>query len=189
MLHLVPKLPLVNEGKRRYMPWVELYIGDSEAKKFSDEYKKKARFVIDESLGIVAANVIRDAGWNAVFVTDVGLSGHPDEDLFAFAWREDRILLTHDRDFLDDRRFPPNRNPGLIVLPGASGSTEVLEIELFRVLTTIGLHRRAYLGYKIHIRDDGTWAIRNARSPSGSRNVRLLKFGRHGKIWEWEEDS
>ena len=171
------------------MPWIELNIDNNETKKFSDEYKKKARFIIDESLGIEAAHVIRGVGWNAIFVGEVGLSGHSDEDVFAYAWRGDRILLTHDKDFLDDRRFPPNRNPGLIVLPGACGSTEVLEIELFRILRTIGRYRRAYHAYKIHIRDDGTWAIRDAHSPSGSRNARLLKFGRHGKIWEWQEED
>lgn len=169
------------------MPWVKLNISEKDAKQFSYEYKKKARFVIDESLGIEAAHVIRDAGWNAVFVNDVGLGGHPDEDVLAYAWRNDRILLTHDRDFLDDRRFPPNRNPGLVVLPGACGSTEVLEIEIARILITIGLHRKAYRGYKIHIRNDGTWAIRDAQS--GRRHARLLKFGQHGKIWEWQEEN
>jgi|HubBroStandDraft_6_1064221.scaffolds.fasta_scaffold108875_1 hypothetical protein len=42
--------------------------------------------------------------------------------------RESVRLLTHNVDFLDDRKFPPdrNRNPGAIVLPGASGGDSIL---------------------------------------------------------------
>jgi hypothetical protein len=32
-----------------------------------------------------------------------------------------RILLTHDEDCWDDRRFPEHRNPGLVIVPGATG--------------------------------------------------------------------
>jgi predicted nuclease of predicted toxin-antitoxin system len=171
------------------MPWVELHIDKNDAEEWAHEYKKKARFIVDESLGLEVARVIRDEGWNAVSVDEVGLVGHPDEDVLAYAWRDDRILLTHDRDFLDDHRFPPHRNPGLIVLPGAAGSTQVLEMELARILITAGHYREAYCGYKIHIRADGTWAIRHPKSPSGGRQARLLKFAWHGKIWEWQEGT
>ena len=43
--------------------------------------------------------------------------------VLAFAWKEQRILLTHDFDFLDDSRFPFQRNPGLVGLLGGMGST------------------------------------------------------------------
>jgi len=40
-------------------------------------------------------------------------------DVFAFAWRDSRIVVTHDADFLDNKRFPPNRNPRIsLVRPG-----------------------------------------------------------------------
>jgi predicted nuclease of predicted toxin-antitoxin system len=55
-------------------------------------------------------------------VDDVGLSGRSGEEVLAFAWEEQRILLTHDFDFLDDSRFPFQRNPGLVVLPGGTDS-------------------------------------------------------------------
>jgi predicted nuclease of predicted toxin-antitoxin system len=52
-----------------------------------------------------------------VFAKPVGLGGRSDEEIFAYAWREKRIIWTHDRDFLDDKRFPVHRNPGVLVLP------------------------------------------------------------------------
>src|SRR5215469_3132633 len=103
------------------MAWKELApVTDKQTRDFS-RFKKKARFLVDESLGEGVARVLREDGWNAIFVSDVGLVSHSDEDVFAHAWKEDRIVLTHDHDFLDDRCFPPHRNAGVIVLPGASG--------------------------------------------------------------------
>jgi len=55
-----------------------------------------------------------------VYVGEVGVEGKSDEDVFAFGWRDDRINLTHDQDFLNDWRFPFHRNPGVIVLPGGN---------------------------------------------------------------------
>jgi len=167
--------------------WKEVTINPEEVREFVTEHKRKTRFLIDESLGIEAARVIIEMGWNAIYVGDVGLGGRSDEDVMAYAWRQDRILLTHDDDFLDDRRFPPHRNPGVIVLPGAEGTSGTLERELARVLVTIGNHRTAYRGCKIHIREDGTWVIRHRNSPRGVKNAELLRFGSDGKIFEWRE--
>src|SRR3974390_3891698 len=86
------------------------------------EVHQKTRFLIDESLGPGVARYLRDAGFNSTFVGDVGLTGRSDEDVFAYAWAEKRMLWTHDRDFLDDTRFPEHRNPGVVILPGGSGN-------------------------------------------------------------------
>jgi len=40
--------------------------------------------------------------------------------VFAYAWKQRRILLTHDDDFWHDRRFPEHRHPGVVILPGAN---------------------------------------------------------------------
>jgi hypothetical protein len=59
------------------------------------------------------------------YVAELGLLGKSDEDVFAAAWNEQRVIVTHDVDFLDNRRFPPNRNPGIIRIgPGADGEDD-----------------------------------------------------------------
>jgi predicted nuclease of predicted toxin-antitoxin system len=120
------------------MPWRKREIREEDVRRFVATFEGKAKFLVDESFGVEAARVIRDLGWDAEFVCDVALGGRPDEDVMAYAQRERRIILTHDRDFLDDRRFPPHRIPGVIVLPGANGGTEILDRELARLLITIG---------------------------------------------------
>jgi predicted nuclease of predicted toxin-antitoxin system len=92
------------------------------------EFRKKNRILVDESLGVEVAVYLREKGYNALFVGEAGLAGRGDEDVFAFAWRERRMLWTHDRDFLDDARFPEHRNPGIVVLPGAGGDDQAMSM-------------------------------------------------------------
>lgn len=166
--------------------WTSIDITKEQIDEFGREFRKKARFVIDESLGVGVAMALRDYGWNAVYVEEIGLAGHSDEDVFAFAWKEDRVLLTHDRDFLDDRRFPFHRNPGLIVLPGADGSGAGLIEALRSVMSLVGQFREAYRGDKIEITEDGIWTIRGFDRKLGRHYKNRFRFAQHGKVYQWQ---
>jgi predicted nuclease of predicted toxin-antitoxin system len=162
------------------MGWrrIDHAISDEAFADFERDFKRKARFLIDESLGVEAARVIRALGWNAVYVGDVGLGGKSDEDVFAFGWKEDRIILTHDEDFLDDRRFPYHRNPGVIVLPGATGETPGLINAVSGVLRLVGPYREANRGVKIQITEDGIWSIKGLTKGGVRAQKKRVRFGR-----------
>lgn len=152
-----------------------------------NKFRKKARFLVDESLGEGVMRLLRELGWNTEFGPDVGLAGHSDEDVLAYAWREKRVLLTHDRDFLDDRRFPPHRNPGVVVFPGGSGSARGLVEGLSLVLSIIAPYRKAFRRFKIEITEDGIWNITNmARINDVVRRWRI-RLGKGSCVDEWEE--
>lgn len=89
---------------------------------FKKNLESKARFSVDETVGIEAAKLIRDRGWDVRYVDEVGLLERSNDEVLAFAWNKQRILLTNDFAFLDDSRFPFQRNPGLLVMPAASDS-------------------------------------------------------------------
>jgi predicted nuclease of predicted toxin-antitoxin system len=151
--------------------------------------KKRSRFLIDESLGVEVANVLRRAGWNAVFAADLGLLGHEDEDVFAAARREDRILLTHDKDFLNDRLFRPDLNPGLVVLrPGAEGHQDRLLLRaLFDAVSVVGQFREIYRGTKLTVHEDGTWTMSH-KTPEGRVERTKYRFPRNRQVEEWVDD-
>jgi hypothetical protein len=111
-------------------------------------------------------------------VDDVGLSGRLGEEVLAFAWEEQRILLTHDFDFLDDSRFPFQRNPGLVVLPGGTDSRVGLADAINGVLALIGPYAKAYRSYKIRITGDGVWTIRRFNAEEGIHQEIHVKFGK-----------
>ena len=129
------------------MGWEPLDYTEQEVSTFERENRKKARFLVDESLGIGVAGLLGKAGWKVKYTHDLGLAGRSDEDVFAAAWKEDLILLTHDDDFLDDRRFPPHRNPGIVVIrPGAQGSDKGLLATLGKALELVG---STFIGRKL----------------------------------------
>jgi predicted nuclease of predicted toxin-antitoxin system len=145
---------------------------------FNRKFESKARFLVDESVGMDAVRLIQDRGWNVCYVDDVGLLGRSEKEILTFAWREQRILLTHNLEFLDDSRFPFRHNPGLVVLPGATGSALGLAVAINGVLALIGPYFKAYRGYKIRITEDGIWKIRRFDTKEGIHREIHVKFGK-----------
>lgn len=170
------------------MPWLPISEPSKEEESaFVRSAKKKTRFLVDENLGPGVAELLREAGWNAKYVGEVGLEGHDDSDVFAFAFRESRILLTHDADYLDDRRFPPHRNPGVVVLPGASGEDRELLRALGAMLSVVGPFRDVWSDAKIRISPVGDWTV-NSRDPiHGANRVTRYRFPKHGMPLEWHD--
>ena len=153
-----------------------------------DPRRKKTRFLVDESLGVEVAKVLRQAGWNAVFASEVGLDHHSDEDIFAFATEEDRVLLTHDRDFLDDRRFPVHKNPGVAVLPGAEGNEDALLGALSQIVSIMGWLRDFWRETKVVVHEDGVWTVASRDFETGAITHTRYRFPQHGSAQVWHED-
>ena len=58
-------------------------------------------------------------GWDVLFVIEQpDLRRARDDEHFRLARRLRRTLVTLDRDYLDDRRFPPPQSAGILVLDG-----------------------------------------------------------------------
>ncbi|MCH8063378.1 MAG: DUF5615 family PIN-like protein [Chloroflexi bacterium] len=135
------------------MPWQRLLVTNQDIRDARAD-QKKATFLLDEGVDPEYAELIHQRGHKAEHAADVGLSGHPDENILAYAQREDRILLTHDSDFLDNRLYPPSRNPGIIILPQAAGvSALVTAVE--DLLDVVAISRDLWRSTKITTRATG----------------------------------
>lgn len=73
-------------------------------------------FKIDENLPVEAAGLLRQAGYDVRTVLEQGIGGSPDLDVATVCQREQRALITLDKDFADIRAYPPGEYDGLIVL-------------------------------------------------------------------------
>ena len=170
------------------MPWDEIPQSSKEDRSsFLRENKKRARFLVDESVDPALADMLRQSGWNATHVREVGLLGHPDENVLAYAQREDLILLTHDPDFLDDRKFPPHRNPGVIVLPGAEGDRQAILEAVRDLLPVVGAFREIWRATKIAITHDRTWTVDTFDKDLGRRTRTKYRFRKHRRPEWWIE--
>ena len=162
------------------MTWKRL--PDVDSSKHPRDWKRKTRFLVDEGLGEEVAKFLRQRGYNAVFAGDAGLLGHSDEDLCAYAWRERRVLLTHDHDFLDDKKFPEHRNPGLIVLAGGDGNEHAMGTSIAVAINVFGTAPGVWEKSKITISGDGYMTIRNREFSTGK--LRTTRYRLAGGRYE-----
>jgi hypothetical protein len=102
----------------------------SELRPIAAELTTAPRVYVDANIPLGVVNAMRhDLKWDVLFVLeDPALRRAPDRDHFARALDFGRTLITLDRDFLDDRRFPPELSPGVIVCTAAD------EAALLRIL-------------------------------------------------------
>lgn len=70
---------------------------------------------LDENMPAGLAVVLKGHGHDAATVAEEGLSGKPDDAVFAAVVRERRFFITMDTDFADIRRMPPGHE-GILVL-------------------------------------------------------------------------
>lgn len=74
------------------------------------------KFKIDENLPSEFAEILQNAGYDALTVLDQNLKGENDSKIINVCQQECRILITLDLDFSDIRAYPPSQYPGILVL-------------------------------------------------------------------------
>jgi len=74
------------------------------------------RFLVDEDLPRKTAHVLSRAGYPAEDVRDVGLRGHNDNDVFAYAQTHGQIVVSADKGFTNTLRFPLGSHAGIVVV-------------------------------------------------------------------------
>lgn len=109
--------------------------------------------------------------WDVLFVIEHDdLRRARDDEHYVMARQLRRTLITLDRDYLDDRRFPPAESGGVLVLaaPDQRGYTALLtrlDREIFRAPAGDGLEAMLPLaGRKLHLHVD--WPGRDATMPA-----------------------
>jgi predicted nuclease of predicted toxin-antitoxin system len=164
------------------MPWKELNEpSDDDQRWLKHEFPGKARFLVDENTGPEVTYFLRNLGYNAKFTSELGLSGRSDEEVFAAAWRDNRVIISHDSDFMDDRRFPHHRNPGLVVVgPGASGREDEQLIScLHKAILLAGRNAAWFKGKKLYFKSPEALTIKS----STGRDRYLWTVHGMPKIW------
>ncbi len=152
------------------------------------ERRKKARFLVDESLGIGVTELLRSRGWNVKDVSEYGLSGRSDEDVVAFAFKDQRFLLTHDPDFLNSRRFPHHRFPGVVVLPGGHGNDRALLRALRSMVSIVGHAPDLFRPSRMRITEDGIWTVATYEKTEGRVVTTRYRIVRGGGLEIWEDE-
>lgn len=144
-----------------------------------------ARFYADENFPTPAVQLLRKMGARVQANQEAGLSGHDDGDQIAYAWRNGLILLTCDRDYLDERRYPIIHCPAVFVFDFGSGSTEEMR-QAFRCLeSALSMPQFFDKWWKVDAkRDCWTEFVRHLDGTTSRNRLRLWR----GKVQEWVDD-
>ena len=148
------------------MPWKAIAVTETELASFNRAFRREAKFYAETSVEQVAVEILHDLGFKVSTSGEVGLSEHDDADHLGYARRENRILLTKDKDFLDDRKFPYQQSPGIVVLDIDPVTQESLADALYVLKVVIRPYREIWQGSKI-----------------------LISRDRHVTIWQKEHDT
>jgi len=156
-----------------------------EIAEFLKDRKKSARFLVDESAGTELASQMKEIGLNVKYVDDVGLRGRSDEEVFAYARKQNRVILTHDEDFMNNRQIPIYLSPGIVKIPGASGDEDALVQAVSQVVSMFGNLGQFFEKTKISITSEGIWTINKFNQDTGIITKSIYKFPRNGDAMEW----
>ncbi|HTD17748.1 MAG TPA: DUF5615 family PIN-like protein [Chthoniobacterales bacterium] len=178
------------------MPWtdIENIIADSEPTEREKRHvidfarrKTKPRFYADEDFPQLATDILkRLLKADVLTVQDNRRRGQPDQNHIAEALRLGRILVTCDRDYLDERRFPLVHCPALVVCDfGGRTLGEILST--FRCLGSVFSAPQFFDKWtKIDARRDG-WS-EYARHLNGTTSRCRYRFN-GARLQEWVRES
>jgi predicted nuclease of predicted toxin-antitoxin system len=97
------------------------------------------KFLVDEDMPRSTARTLRDKGYDVMDVRDCGLRGKRDQEVFAFAQRNDAVLITGDREFGNIAHFRIGSHAGIVIAhyPNEMSPAEINKqiIEAFAQLT------------------------------------------------------
>ena len=152
---------------------------------------KKMRFYADEDFPPKATEILRDWGFEVLTVQEAGKRRHPDENHLAEAKKQDRILITRDRDYLYDRRYPLHPSPTLVVCDFGTETTDEI-IATFQCLLILEAYGRVpgghvpTMGVKIDAKPSG-WTEKTRNEEGSTDRYRYRIHQDEWQVWVEEE--
>jgi Domain of unknown function (DUF5615) len=148
--------------------------------------KSKPRFYADENFPTVATEILRKREADVFTVQEAGRRRHPDENHSAEALRLGRVLITCDRDYLNEHRFPLIHCPAIVVCDFGRGSVGEI-LGTFNCLWSIFTAPQFYDKWvKIDASND-CWT-EHTRFLDGSTARRRFRFFER-RLQEWSENK
>ena len=149
------------------------------------EIRPKLRLLADQNISREMVSELRHARINVTTASERRVSNLSDTNLFEYAKSHGMVILTTDRDFWSDRRFPVHKGGGAVVL-------EAPPSDVMKCLRSFGLAYGTFAksfggsavnGIRIKASEDRF--LLKMKSPSGSRVTYEMKLEKR-TLWARE---
>jgi len=170
------------------MSWRDLDFSDEEMNEFAKDFKAKTRFYLDEPIGPSVAEMLEAQGYKVATARAYSMTGRSDEDHAALCWREGMVLVTTDRDFLDPRKLPDHRNPGVVVLDAGDAEDATYRAAYF-IGILVGPFGGGWRRMRVLINSSGEVTIWNRTPSTGAVGRTRYRFTRNGPSQIWVDED
>ncbi|MDI6823433.1 MAG: DUF5615 family PIN-like protein [Bacillota bacterium] len=165
------------------VPWKAVDVSETEGRALGRLFRKRPRFLADENVWPEIVDLVRSKGVNIKPVRELGLKHRDDAEVLRAAQGERRLLLTFDKRFWDDRKYPLRDTAGIVVLD--QGSLDDVALEVAILLGNFTEHGEMFHRSKTWLHPDGTADIK-VLDDTGRVDAGRLRF--RNQVEEWVDD-
>lgn len=152
-----------------------------------DDDTEPARFILDNDVDAELLHTMQGSGASVVPLP-IPFRSRSDEQVLAEAKRQGRMLITHDRRFVDPRTIDPACNPGVIILPrGHDGSLDwplVMSVLAHAVQSPYGIDQTV-----VQVFPSGRITIWNPDEHTGEMKPIFCRVTDMGVVEVWLDDD
>jgi hypothetical protein len=171
------------------MGWVPIQF-ERPTKEETKRLLGKVCFYIDHDVDDAVVEMLRWLKYDVETAKDIGAEGQRDEWHFRRTFRTKRVLLTKDKGYLNDERFPLPQTRGVIILNIDTANPEEIARSLEVIDIVLSKLRRTLEQAKVILNSDYTLTIIH-RVPTGEGfDVRKTRYRvRPDGADKWTEDD
>ena len=148
-------------------------------------------FYADANLDASIVEVLRILKHDVVTAWEIHSEAHPDEFHFKYAFGSKRVLLTQDKDYLDNDRYPLNLTRGVIVFNVDFGDIGQIARALEVVDTILSRLGPVLDESKVIVNSDYSLTFVSPLSVNGGFEVESTRYRLDTNgvdVWIWEDD-
>jgi predicted nuclease of predicted toxin-antitoxin system len=171
------------------MPWKPLEY-EKPTKEETRRILARASFYADHNLDSAFIEMLRHLGWTVETAAEIGAASQSDAWHFRRAFKTNRVLLTMDKDFLDDKQYPFSQTRGILIFNIDSSSPDEIARALEVVHYVLGQIAATLDEKKVLVNSDYTFRIISRVRDGTEWTLRTNRYRVDADgAWIWDEES
>lgn len=162
--------------------WREIQIAREDIFWLKSRFGRSAKWLADENIDLSIIEWMRSEGMNVRTASELGFKRKDDREIFALARKLNRMIITGDKDFWDDSKFPVDMSPGIIII-SQDVSDRVIALELLNLRDIIWPYGEVWDKSKIKLEGSGKVWVKSRVRDTGKITT-MVYWVTNRKVYE-----